>query len=68
MIVDEERRTQISAANLRIPPYGILDETNSPTDCHDSNVLNLESVSGNSNGVRTKTNSNNCIQSNNLSG
>ena len=69
MIVEDERRTQISAANLRIPPYGILNDPTSPTDCHASNALNLESV-GNSavDGVRNKANLNNCVQSNNLSG
>jgi len=66
MIVEDERRTQISAANLRIPPYGILEEQpTSPDAYHASNALNLESVGNNSVIIeRNKANNtNNCVQS-----
>ncbi|CAK5098433.1 unnamed protein product [Meloidogyne enterolobii] len=65
MIVEDERRTQISAANLRIPPYGILEEQPTSPDYHASNALNLESVGNNSVIIeRNKANNtNNCVQS-----
>lgn len=41
-MADDERRTQISAANLRIPSYGILEPAG--TDCYAINSNNMDGI------------------------